>query len=117
MSLYALGPSYVSRADEKIAKRKAKEHQTRDAYAQVDARDKFICRACGCRCVKSLTLQPRRWERHHILGRRGKNPHQTDRIVGLCFRDHDRITRNLLSVEGNADAWLTFSENGRTWKG
>jgi len=62
-------------------------------------RDEGRCRACGCRCVRTLSLHPRRGDAHHFR-RRGHRPTRFDPRNGLllCAEDHERVTTHRLDI-------------------
>lgn len=77
-------------------------------------RDKSQCRHCECRVLKSLKLQPKRGEVHHIASRADKSV-RWDRRNGmlLCATCHEKVERYQLHIIGKATQ--TFIVDTRTY--
>ena len=86
----------------------------RAVYQAVEARDGMCCRACGRKVVKGGGLRLDALEHHHI--HQGRKVESTNAIMCACRECHDarHVTRTL-HIEGNADATLTFEQDGRKW--
>lgn len=62
-------------------------------------RDEGRCRVCGVRCLRLLTLHPRRGEVHHGRPR----AHRATRFdvrngLLLCAADHERVTTHRIEI-------------------
>lgn len=97
-------PKPPTQLEDRIA---AKREQVKkeDAFRkQVWLRDKGLCRVCGVKVLRTITLDPRRGEVHH---RRGRNVAPEDRFnvaraVLLCARCHLRVTRHEVVIPKGA---------------
>jgi|SRR3990167_4433218 len=65
-------------------------------------RDEGRCRVCGCRCVRTLSLHPRRGDVHHLYGRTVRALRFDPRAAILvCAKDHEALTQHRLSMWGS----------------
>lgn len=82
-------------------------------------RDEGRCRVCGVRCLRLLTLHPRRGEVHHLEGRLRLTRYEPRCAILVCATCHEKLTRHRLwalgslwEVDGaevlDANASLTF---------
>ena len=111
-------PKPVSRARQKAARRASTTAQRRDVYRLVELRDGMKCRACGIRLLKTVELDLKRVEHHHIRGRGGKDSETTANILCLCLGCHQqRHVERSLSITGNADSTVVFERGERQWFG
>jgi hypothetical protein len=79
----------------------------------VDARDRYQCRCCGRRTVRTLTLCPERAEHHHVL-RRGVVPAldcDLRNVLLVCKNCHGKLTRHELRITGTPEQ--TFELDGQ----
>ena len=108
----------TARVDTRETERLATEREWFELCRQVDARDHFRCRACGCRVVKTLTMRANRTERHHVIPRSRGGKDTTQNVCTLCLSCHGQrhITQTLL-ITGDADSRLTFEKGGKIWHG
>jgi hypothetical protein len=107
-----------SRLDEKREKARADARTWLDVCRAVNQRDGFTCRCCGRKCVQTLTVQENRLEHHHVLPKSMGGKDTTANVAILCLACHDvRHVKRTLHISGNADAVLTFEQNGMTWRG
>jgi hypothetical protein len=107
-----------SRLDEKREKARAEARTWLDVCRAVNQRDGFTCRCCGRKCVQTLTRVDNRLEHHHVIPRSGGRDDRSSNVVSLCAACHDlRHVKRTLHISGNADAVLTFEQNGMTWRG
>lgn len=75
---------------------------------RVWTRDKSLCRVCGCKVLKSLALQPKRGETHHIVGRADQAVRFDPRNrVLVCATDHEAIERHRIVIIGTARQMFT----------
>ena len=81
---------------DRIAYKKAREEQDRVFRARVWARDLGKCRICHHAVKRTLGLDPRRGEVHHLRGRRvaPEDRWNVDRAILVCLFDHLRLTRH-----------------------
>lgn len=65
----------------------------------VYARDKFTCRCCGVKVIRTLNLDPKRAEAHHVK-RRDELAVRYDVRNGLtlCLSCHQKVTHYLLRI-------------------
>ena len=102
-----------TRLDVKTAADKDDAQQLEAWRHAVARRDRHRCRVCGCKTVKTLALDPKRGEAHHIVSR--TNPvTRTDVRNGIhvCLRDHQRLTRHQLFVVGTAAHMFQAGKTG-----
>lgn len=88
----------------KRAERKAEEKRQRQVYAAVDLRDGLRCIVTGRR-ANTASIDPiDRLHHHHILQRgRDCGPTETWNIASVHAIVHEALTRNTLTMEGDAD--------------
>jgi hypothetical protein len=96
----------VPKPTPRLANRTARQREDEKAWQQccrvVDARDKFRCRVCGRRLVRTLTLCEDRLEHHHLESR-ALMPgliHDPRNLITVCKRCHDQLTRHELEPTG-----------------
>jgi hypothetical protein len=93
----------VSRLDTKTAADKDDARQLEAFRRAVVQRDRGRCRVCGCRTVKTLALEPRRREVHHLISRTNPVTRYDPRNgITVCHLDHRRLTGHRLFVIGKA---------------
>ena len=85
------GPSRVSEKDEA---RKLDEKQLAAFRKAVWRRDKGLCRWCGVKVLKTITLTAKRGEVHHVAGRDDRAVRYDPRNGILLCRSpcHERVT-------------------------
>lgn len=98
-----------SRLEAKDARDKDDEKKLKVWRDEVIDRDEHKCRCCGCRVIRTLALNARRFEAHHIAGRDDKAV-RTDTRNGLtlCRKCHERVTglvNDKLTIVGTV--WFT----------
>ena len=87
----------------RLAQRTARLRDDRLAEAAfkraVWTRDEGTCRICGCRCLRTLALHPRRGEVHHVKPRAYRATRFDVRNgLLLCAADHERVTRHQMEL-------------------
>jgi hypothetical protein len=93
----------TSRLDAKTAATKDDAQQFEAFRRAVVHRDRGRCRVCGCRTVKTLALDPKRREVHHLVSRTNPVTRFDPRNgITVCHRDHRRLTAHHLFVIGTA---------------
>jgi ribosomal protein L37AE/L43A len=105
-----------SRLDEKTATDKDDAKQLQVWARAVRARDKETCRVCHRKTLRTLELDPRRGEAHHIVSR--TNPViRVDVRNGLwtCGRCHSLLTRHKLFVIGTARQMFVAGRTGKSY--
>lgn len=116
------GTNFKSDQPTRLARKTLKithaDQHWRQVCRAVDTRDGLICRACRCRLVKTLTVQPNRCEKHHVIPRSLQGPDETCNVANLCLSCHEarHVTRTL-TITGNANQRLSFEQGGKRWKG
>jgi len=116
VALWMLGPDYESIGDRRLKRTKTRKQHEREVYALVDKRDGMTCRCCSGRMTKSLTIEPRRREHHHVVPRSAGGVTETWNIVAICFGCHEQITRHQIECSGNADDELRFTRGAELWR-
>jgi hypothetical protein len=92
-----------TRLDTKAAADQDDAQQLEAFRRAVVHRDRGRCRVCGCRTVKTLALDPKRREVHHICSRTNPVTRYDPRNgITVCHRDHRRLTAHHLFVIGKA---------------
>lgn len=105
-----------TRAEGRSARAKAIETAQKAAYRLVDARDGLICRVCGRRVKKTLTLAVDRLEHHHVNGRGRIEDEAPENICVVCKGCHDdRHVKRTLHLSGNANKRLRCEQDGKVW--
>ena len=97
-----------TRFDEADAKAKAEAQQEREVYAQVNARDKYRCRACGAATDPQAVGVLKRGHHHHIVYRSAGGATTTANVALVCARCHNDEHRHRIRIEGDADVALTI---------
>lgn len=89
-----------SRLTDSIAAQKADEKALREFRAAVWTRDKGLCRLCGVKVIKTLSLNPRRGEVHHLRGRHvaPEDRYNVKKALLLCARCHEQAQRHQVKV-------------------
>jgi ribosomal protein L37AE/L43A len=111
-------PKYAipTRLEEKIAADKTDAKALEQWAHAVRRRDRERCRVCGIRTVRTLELDPRRGEAHHIVSR--TNPViRVDVRNGLwtCGKCHSLLTRHKLFVIGTARQMFVAGRTGKSY--
>lgn len=89
----------VSRLDVKEAKDKDDEKKLEQWKRDVRLRDKGRCRVCGIKTIKTLELDPKRGEAHHIASRKDKAVrHDIRNGLHTCLSCHQKITAGKLFI-------------------
>ncbi len=93
-----------SRLEVKVEKGKASDKAWEDCKRIVDKRDGMKCRFCGVRVVRTLELDPKRAEHHHIARRAKEKALLTDprNVVLVCLACHQKLTKHLTQIIGRA---------------
>ncbi len=94
-------PKYAmtSRLDVKDAKDKDDEKKLEAWKREVRVRDKGRCRVCGIKTVKTLELDPKRGEAHHIASRKEKVVrHEIRNGLHCCLSCHEKFTLGKLFI-------------------
>jgi hypothetical protein len=92
-----------SRLDEKTTSDKDDARQLEAFRRAVVQRDRGRCRVCGCRTVKTLALDPKWREVHHLISRTNPVTRYDPRNgITVCHADHRRLTSHRLFVVGTA---------------
>ena len=103
---------------DKMAKAAVKAQTRRIVFHAVSVRDEFRCRACDRRVTRTLAAVPDRIEHHHVIPRSLGGEDTTKNVALLCLSCHTkRHVTGELTITGNANRSLTFTEGGRTWRG
>lgn len=86
------------------------------AYKAAELRDGLVCRICGRKVRKAVTLSVDRLEHHHINGR-GTLAHETaENVCVSCKGCHDeRHVKRTLHISGNANGKLRCEQGGKVW--
>lgn len=105
-----------TRLDDQRESDRAEERHWRDVCREVDQRDGYRCRACGCRLVQTLARVDNRLEHHHVIPLSLGGEDSVENVASLCLRCHeDRHVKRTLHIKGNANRPLQFEQNGRKW--
>src|ERR1044072_3390842 len=89
-------PKPVPRLVDRIASKRLADQAWTACKRLVDKRDRYRCRSCKRRVIKTLTLCPERAEHHHLVSRRLLPkaliacPHL---VVLLCAQCHQQTPR------------------------
>jgi len=99
-----------TRDDERKVDTKAAATAWEACKKAVDVRDKFKCRACKRKVVKTLTRCPERAEHAHLVRRRKESALMTDsrNVLLLCHFCHEKFDRHKLSVIQTAGLMFQF---------
>lgn len=81
-----------TRLEQKVKAKKLTVVDDRVFKKEVWTRDKWLCRCCGRKVIKTLALVPERGEVHHIHGRVGDLRFESRAALLLCKWDHERVT-------------------------
>lgn len=116
MSEHRSFPKPPTRLVERTAKRREAMQAWLACCAAVDARDKWICRCCGRRTKRTLTLCAERLEHHHLVGRRIAPglTHDSRNVIDCCLECHGKLHRHELHIEGRAEEMFTH-DGRRFW--
>ena len=81
---------------------------------EIDGRDRYRCRACGCKVMRTLAAVPNRLERHHVIPISLGGENTAENVVSLCLECHfaRHVMRTLL-LDGNANKSLTCTRLNR----
>lgn len=108
-------PKGKTRLEEKTEAIVDEKQLERTCKQRVWARDKGLCRVCGCKVLKALDIQPKRGETHHIVSRADYVVRFDPRNrVLVCATDHEAIERNRIVIIGTARQMFT-AENGKAY--
>ena len=98
----------TTRAEEKQTSDRADAVKLARWADQVRYRDRERCRVCGVKTVRTIALDPKRGEAHHIVSR--TNPvtrYDVRNGLHVCLRHHQQLTRHRLFVSGTSDQRFT----------
>lgn len=97
------------------AKAQKDDKKQLDAFkAAVWKRDEGKCRVCGKKVKKTLALDPKRGEVHHLVSRAAKHlRHDPRNGVLVCYLDHQAIEHNDVHVRGSASQM--FEASGKSY--
>lgn len=87
------------------SKKAARAAAQRDAYAEVDARDKSRSRISGITLTAGAT-DPKRRREHHHMEERSTAPSlraETSNILTVSAFEHELLTKHKLHASGDAD--------------
>ena len=114
-------PKPTSRLAQRTARLREDQRAEQAFKRAVWDRDEGKCRVCSVRCLRVLTLHPRRGEVHHLEGRHRLTRYEPRCAILVCAVCHERLTHHRIRVwagrrwfteEGtsliDADAPLTF---------
>jgi 5-methylcytosine-specific restriction endonuclease McrA len=115
-------PKPVPRLVSRTTKQRDEDKQWKAVCRYVDERDRFRCRCCGRRLVRTLTLCEERLEHHHLEARSlmPELVHDVRNVIAVCKACHDKLTRHEIEPMGterfsfgsgtylNADCPLVF---------
>jgi len=89
----------TTRLHVKAAKDKDDEKKLEQWKKDVGIRDKWTCRVCGIKTVKTMELDPKRGEAHHIAGRADKAVRYDVRNgLHCCLACHQKFTLGKLFI-------------------
>ena len=97
-------PSRLARL-ERVRSSKAEDTRKLAAFRRaVWARDEGKCRVCGVRCLRTLTLDPKRGEVHHLRGRNvaPEDRYTVSKAVLLCAVHHEQAQRHKVTIPRRA---------------
>jgi 5-methylcytosine-specific restriction endonuclease McrA len=98
-------PKVLDKRDEK----RDRDANERRVNAEVDARDKYRCRACGKPADPKSTDPLRRGHRHHLKFRSRGGQDSTANMLLLCAEDHALVHAYRLFIIGtDANEQLRF---------
>lgn len=101
----------TTRLDVKGAKDKDDAKQLEDWKRAVRLRDKGRCRVCGIKTIKTLELNPKRGEAHHVASRKDKAVRYDVRNgLHCCCACHEKFTLGKLFVHQIAKLLMTVGQ-------
>lgn len=102
-----------------VARHREREAATaqRRIHAEIDARDRRQCRACGRHSDPDRLGLTTRAHRHHLVYRSAGGSDEAFNRVTLCAGCHADEHTNRLRIDGNPDVALTFwrRDADRVW--
>ena len=106
MSEHRSFPKPTPRLQDRVAKRRDAMRAWLACCAAVDQRDRFVCRYCGRKTRKTLTVCPERLEHHHLVGRNvaPELVTATRNVICVCLECHGKLTRHEVEPIGYLDA-------------
>jgi len=113
MSEHRSFPKPTPRLQDRVAQQREAMRAWLECCRVVDARDKWLCRCCGRKTRKTLTVCPERLEHHHLVPRSRARHRIADpsNVITLCLSCHQRVTRHEISIVGeNANGLLGVIE-------
>jgi len=114
MSEHRSFPKPTPRLQDRVQQRREAMRAWLECCRIVDARDKYLCRCCGRKVRKTLTVCPERLEHHHLHGRRVAPERRYDpsAVITVCLECHGGLTRHEIEPIGvlNADGPLHFTQ-------
>jgi len=102
MSEHRSFPKPTPRLQDRVQQRREAMRAWLECCRVVDARDKWICRCCGRKVRKTLTVCSERLEHHHLHGRRVAPERRYDprAVITVCLECHGRLTRHEIAIVG-----------------
>lgn len=89
-------------AEAKDRRRRARDREHEQCYADVDKRDQKVCRVTGVQLWAGAADPKKRLERHHMVKPKRFND-TPDKVLTVSRWIHDQLTANKLHVEGDAN--------------
>jgi hypothetical protein len=95
-------PKSAPRLKLRMAKARDLDQAWRDCCRYVDQRDRYKCRVCGRRVVKTLTLCAERAEHHHLEARSlvPALKHDVRNVILCCASCHLKLTQHQIEPTG-----------------
>ena len=94
----------TERAQARRARERTADAEWRILSLRVEARDRGLCRVCGCKTTKAGVGHPSLWRQvHHIVYRSAGGTDDLSNLIDVCGLCHEAEHQHRISITGTAD--------------